>query len=55
MLMGAELRHSLGADELRARLKDGRSIQLLWLPRDGAYYTLQQPLYGWLRDDLIVQ
>ncbi len=54
MLVGAELRHTFGADELRAQLADGRAIQLLWLPLQGAFDALQQPLYEWVGSRLIV-
>lgn len=47
-LASAELRHTVGADELRAQLIDGQQVQLLWLRQDGAYYALQQPLWQWL-------
>jgi hypothetical protein len=47
-LASAELRHTIGADELRAQLIDGQQVQLLWLQQDGAYYALQQPLWQWV-------
>lgn len=55
MLVSAELRHTLGADELRAHLADGRTIQLLWLTRDGAFDALQRPLYQWLGPRLLIE
>jgi hypothetical protein len=43
----ANLRHVFSADEFSAQFWDGRSIQLLWLPRPMVYDVFEASLREW--------
>ena len=55
MLVSAELRQTIFIGELKARLVDGRSIHLLWLPREDAFPALRWSLTEWLGDRLVAR
>jgi hypothetical protein len=43
----ARLGHTLGADELRVMLRDGRTFHLLWLPSEQIFQLLQERIHEW--------